>query len=118
MNQADLIRHIDEIYHVLPEYPFARSPNVAVFRHQNNKQQGKWFALLMTVSADKLGLIGDERAILNVKVHPLWTGSLLGITGILPAYHMNKEHWVSILIDVLSDDKIKELIAESAVLTC
>ena len=36
---------------------------------------------------------------MNVKVDPLLTGALRTQRGILPAYHMNKERWVSVLLD-------------------
>lgn len=36
---------------------------------------------------------------MNVKVDPLLTGSLRTQRGILPAYHMNKERWISVLLD-------------------
>lgn len=118
MDKTDLIRHIHDEYHISPEYLFAKSPDTAIFRHDGGKKQGKWFCILMTVHADKLGLSGDDyHNIINVKVRPEFTGSLLAMNGILPAYHMNKEHWVSVLIDVVNDDEIKDLIAESFELT-
>jgi predicted DNA-binding protein (MmcQ/YjbR family) len=37
----------------------------------------------------------------------------------LPAYHMNKEHWVSVILSgPLSADEIHELLADSHELTC
>ena len=39
------------------------------------------------------------------------TQNYLNHAGIYPAYHMNKKHWVSILLDdTLTDDFIKNLI--------
>lgn len=37
---------------------------------------------------------------------------------VVPAYHMNKQHWISIILDEnMNDDEIKNLIAESYTLT-
>ena len=44
---------IKKKYKVLPEYPWRKYDSNAVFRHADNK---KWFALVMEVSGDKLGL--------------------------------------------------------------
>mgnify|MGYP002554662185 CR=1 FL=1 len=52
--------------------------------------------------------------ILNVKCDPRMVGSLLGTTGFLPAYHMNKDKWISILLDgSVSKEEIFPLIDES-----
>ena len=37
--------------------------------------------------------------ILNVKCDPIMTGSLRGKPGFRPAYHMNKDRWITILLD-------------------
>ena len=65
-------------------------------RHSDNN---KWYGVVLVVSADKLGL--PEAGIidvLNVKSDPLLIGSLRGQDGYFPAYHMNKEKWLSIQV--------------------
>ena len=54
----------------------------------------------MRVCARRLapGREGDVE-VMNVKVDPLLAGSLRTQQGILPAYHMNKERWISVLLD-------------------
>ena len=37
--------------------------------------------------------------------------------GVLPAYHMNKEHWVSLRLDMLPDATLLDLLADSYGLT-
>ena len=45
-------------------------------------------------------------------------GSYLGQPGILPGYHMNKNHWLTVLLDgTAADDVIKELLEISWELT-
>ncbi len=69
----------------------------------------------MRVAADKLGQPGTEKLeILNVKSSPLLIGSLREELGFLPAYHMNKDHWVTILLDgSVPFAKIQDLLAWS-----
>ena len=69
------------------------TPRAAVFRHAGNR---KWFALVMEVPRDKLGLAGTEKLdIVNFKCDPILIASLRGETGIFPAYHMNKASWIT-----------------------
>lgn len=67
---------------------------------------------MMDVPRDKLGLAGTGNAeVLNVKCAPLLVGSLWLQAGFLPAYHMNKSSWVSILLNgTVSNEEIKNLI--------
>ena len=86
-----------EQYGHRPDTPFSGMPGSAVLRHPENK---KWYAVFLTVPREKLGLPGDGKAeILNLKADPVMMGSLLLEPGILPAYHMQKASWVSILLD-------------------
>ena len=79
----------------------------------------KWYGVVLEVSADKLGL--PEAGIidvLNVKSDPLLIGSLRGQDGYFPAYHMNKEKWLSIQLGKPElDDAIKDLLSLSHELT-
>ncbi len=78
------------------EYPFAKFPGFAVLRHPNQK----WYGVIMDLSWQKLGLSGEGTVdALNVKCDPVMSGSLRTLPGILPAYHMNKESWITILLD-------------------
>ena len=103
-------------YGATPDHTFAQHPDYAVLRH---KDSDKWFALLMTVPRDKLGLNGDgEIEILDVKCDPDEIGSLRQKPGYLPAYHMNKEHWLTVLLDgTVPIDDVRERIDASHALT-
>ena len=117
MKRNDLINYIQNNYGVSPEYPWDKYPNYVVFRHQGSS---KWFALIMNVSADKLheGDSGTIIDIVDVKVEPELVGSLRLKEGIFPAYHMNKEHWITIkLDDGCSESELKSLIDGSYRLT-
>ena len=97
MTRAKLIQQIAEHYGAEPEYIFRDEPDICVFRHAGNR---KWFAIIMKVPARSLGLGGPEPLdVVNFKADPFFIGSLLGQPGFLPAYHMNKTHWISALLE-------------------
>lgn len=94
--RGDILAFAAEQYHTSPEYLWRRSPESAVLRHEN----GKWYGLIMPVSREKLGLPEDGICdILNVKCDPLMLGSVLLQKGFFPGYHMNRNSWISILLD-------------------
>ena len=95
--RSAVLRYAREALDTEPDCPFSGDTQTLVLRHADS---GKWFALLMRVRADRLTLKrSGEVEIMNVKVDPLLTGSLRTQRGILPAYHMNKERWISVLLD-------------------
>ena len=97
MNREELEAYIRNHYATLPDYPWADTPRAAVFRHAGNR---KWFALLMEVPRDKLGLAGTEKLdIVNFKCDPILIASLRGETGIFPTYHMSKASWITVALD-------------------
>ena len=110
-----LSSHIQQRYGVEPEYPWAKFPDYAVFRHCHHR---KWFAVLMNIEANKIGLNAIEKIwVLNVKAKPEEIGSLRMIKGVYPAYHMNKEHWLSLNLAEINDTLLYELLDESFSLT-
>ena len=92
-----LTQYMQDTYGTQAEYLWADTPDCAVFRHPSRK---KWYAIIMTVRSDRLGLPGEELVdVMNVKCGAIMTGSLLSQRGFLPAYHMNKNYWISILLN-------------------
>ena len=53
--------------------------------------------------------------IMNVKLNPILIEDLLHEEGFLPAYHMNKKYWISVIIDkvLLTDEAIKDVLEKS-----
>lgn len=111
-----IIKHVEDKYHVKPDYPFEKYPKFAVFRHKENE---KWFGLIMNVEKEKLGLDGEKEIdILDVKLEPEIVGSMKEKEGFLSAYHMNKEHWITAkLTGEVKFEEIKKLIEDSFHLT-
>ena len=106
MTRAELTRCIFDTYGVEPDYPFHGDGTSAVFRHAGNR---KWFALVMNIPAQKLGLPTDARIdIVNMKCDPLLIGSFRGLPGLFPAYHMNRENWITAALDGSApEDKLR-----------
>ena len=79
------------------------------------EEHGKWYGLMMELPLQKLGVASQANAlILNVKIHPEDKERLIAHDGIFEAYHMNKKHWISIALNVCTDDAlIKECIYTS-----
>jgi len=89
-------------YQSLPEHLWAKYPNYAVLRHHDNK---KWYAVIMNVPGEKLGLEGTEEVdIMDLKCEPEMIGPLRMTKGILAGYHMNKGNWISVLLDGSVDE--------------
>lgn len=93
-----VVSYIREACGAEPEFLWRRTPGNAVFRHRSNR---KWFAVLLTaMPGRKLGLPREDPVdILDLKCDPRLMGSLLVGGHCLPGYHMNKEHWVTVLLD-------------------
>lgn len=109
MKRNELEAFIMETYNAVADYPWRKSPNHEVFRHCSNR---KWFALIMDVPKNKLGLQGEELLdVVNLKCDQILIGSLRGEPGFFPAYHMSKDNWITAALDgSASDDKIKMLL--------
>lgn len=113
---------------VIEDSPWQDSPEYTVFRHTDNR---KWFALFATVSYATLAKQNPQRFaeltetelhltvdILNLKSDPDLIEEITKAPGILPAYHMSKRHWLTVLLDgSCPSDQIKDLISMSYNLT-
>ncbi len=82
---------------IAQDYPWEDSPEYTVFRHVDNH---KWFALIMALQYQTLGIDREGLVdIINLKSDPDLIEELVCEPGILPAYHMNKRHWITLLLD-------------------
>ena len=95
--RESILKYAVERFGTDPEYPWARDPVSAVLRRRDNR---KWYGLVIDVRRDRLGLTGEELVdVLDFKCDPHMLGSVRTQAGFLPAYHMNKDKWVSVLLD-------------------
>ena len=104
----EIFEYVQKQYGTVPEYLWSKSPDSAVLCHKN----GKWYAVIMRVEKSKLGLDGDGTVdVLEVKCDPEMTGMINQTYGFLPGYHMNKQHWITILLDgSVSEAKILDFL--------
>lgn len=116
VTRKDILKYTEENYNTLPEHLWAKNPNFEVLRHKHNQ---KWYALIMDIPRDKVGLEGNEVIdVMNIKCEPDMILSLSEQKGFCTAYHMNKKHWLTIILDgTVSDNEIYNLIDLSYELT-
>ncbi|WP_027204686.1 TerB N-terminal domain-containing protein [Butyrivibrio fibrisolvens] len=96
-------------YNTKPIYPWTLLPEYAVLRHESSL---KWYALFMNVDGQRLGLTpGRIYDVIDLRCREEDISSYLGKRGFLPAYHMSKKDWITILLDGSVDlEKIIELL--------
>ena len=116
MTKEEVIAYAVERFSAEPEYLWARFPEAFVLRHSGNR---KWFAVSMAVKRAALGLPGQGDVwVMDVKCGPLLLGSFRDTLGVIPAYHMNKTHWLGVLLDSTAEaDTVKTLLEISYDLT-
>lgn len=110
MDRKEVLDWCRQQYGTEPDYPW--KDRNAVLRHTDSQ---KWYGVILEVNRFKLGLDGIGTVeILNVKCDPLLIGTLRMRPGFYPAYHMNKENWISVLLcGPASEDEIKGLLTLS-----
>ena len=112
---------------VLKDCPWEDAPGYVVYRHGDN---WKWFALKFAASKEQLLRLKNDDVILNdyadgemveivnVKVDPEMIADVVKVVGFLPAFHMNRKYWVTILLDNEVDaTRVKALVEMSYNLT-
>ena len=110
----DVIKYIKDKYDDEFEFLWEKSPNNAISRRKDNK---KWYIALLTIPGNKLNIdtegdieIVDIRADENVS-------TLVDNKTIFPGYHMNKKHWITIVLDYsIPNEKLFNLIDKSYIL--
>lgn len=108
MTKQEFLEHCLNTYGTSPDYPFDEDFETAVLRHSDNR---KWYALVMRVSRRKFGQDSDEVIdMVNLKLPLEMFGSFSAVDGVYPAYHMNKLHWISVLLPDAPDDVVQFLV--------
>ncbi|KGB22496.1 MmcQ/YjbR family DNA-binding protein [Acetobacter tropicalis] len=111
-----VLSYVKRKYDTIPDHSFHYFPDYIALRHEDRET---WFGLILNVPRQTLKLSeGGNVDILDVKCRPENIQDYLTTEGIVPAYHMNKSHWISILLDgSVSDALIENLIDVSFELT-
>ena len=78
-----------------------------MLRHADTR---KWYAIVLRVARHRLGLAGDgEIDVVNLKLPIEMFGSFGAADGVYPAYHMNKLHWISLVLGEATDETVRFL---------
>ncbi|MBR3686505.1 MAG: MmcQ/YjbR family DNA-binding protein [Clostridia bacterium] len=104
MTKQEFLNMCLDSYGTAADYPFEDDFETAVLRHADNR---KWYAIVMKVSRRKFGFNSDEIIdVVNLKQPTEMFGSFGASDGIHPAYHMNKLHWISVLLPDAPEDVV------------
>ena len=104
MTKQEFLNMCLDSYGTAADYPFEDDFETAVLRHADNR---KWYAIVMKVSRRKFGFQSDEIIdVVNLKQPTEMFGSFGASDGVHPAYHMNKLHWISVLLPDAPEDVV------------
>lgn len=106
--------YIAESFESAVDYPwpdYEGDVSTAVWRCPNNRM----FALVMDITYRKFGFESDDPvSVVNLKVDPDKKDLLIDGKSVFPGYHMNKKHWVSVLLTaVTSWERLSEMTRRS-----
>lgn len=104
--RKEVIEYCAAFPNIYEDYPF-HDPNWCVMRHKKNRKVFAWIF-------EKDGYIW-----VNVKCDPQWRQFWRETyASVVPAYHLNKEHWNSLILDgTIPQEDICRMIQESYDLT-
>ena len=93
----EILDYAKEKYGSPAEYLWPKFPRNAVCRRQDSQ---KWYFAILSVQGSKLGLSTDEIIeVIDLRAPVEDVPDLLNQPNIYPAYHMNKKHWITIILD-------------------
>ena len=107
-----LMEYCERKFGTEPEAPWEDSPDAYTFK---TAKRNKWYALFMTIPYKSLGLVAKGALdVVNIKLPPEKVLDLIDRVHFFPAYHMNKKHWITIVLDKEVDEPlVQQLLEES-----
>ena len=115
MTKQQFLSHCLDAYGTGADHPFSGDFETAVLRHGGS---GKWYALVMHIPRRKRGIESDGGVdVVNLKLPPELFGSFDAKDGVYPAYHMNKRHWISVVLADAREETVRFLTRVSFVST-
>ena len=107
-------RIVELLYHMYeskPAFLWEKYPSYAVFK---TKESQKWFAVLLPIDKSKISNETGKTEILLVKAEEEQIPNLLKRKGFYKGYHLNKKHWISIVLDdTVEEEEIKKCLQDS-----
>lgn len=103
--REEVIRQCLSYPNTYEDYPF--NDSWAIIRHKHNK---KMFAAIFP---------REDGVWVNLKAEPMWGDFWKNAyAAVVPAYHMNKEHWISVILNgTVDEEDICRMIFDSYTLT-
>lgn len=93
----EVIKYVKDKYNDDLEFLWVKFDNNAVWR---NKKNNKWYAAILIVKEEKLGLSGNnEIEIIDLMYAKDQIEKIIDHKKIFPGYHMNKKSWITIKLD-------------------
>lgn len=116
MTRLQILDYVNKNYGTISEHLWEKYPKYEVLRHFSNK---KWYGVIMNIPKSKIGFKGDSLIdILVLKGNPDDIVHITEMNGFAPAYHMNKKHWYTIVLDEnLNEEVVFQMIDKSYNLT-
>ena len=109
------IEYIKGKYNKRLEFLWDDTPDCAITRNQFNSA---WFALFMIIDISKLDNTKTGSVeILNIRYPKGKTTNIVNNKSIFKAYHMNKNSWISIMLNEIDITTLKQLIDKSYLLS-
>lgn len=97
MELTQLLTLVGRMEGAAADRPFEHDQDITVFRRKDNR---KWFAVHFRVPKRIFGGGEGGEFALNAKCDPTLARMLAqAYGGVVPAYHMNKTHWISVRLD-------------------
>lgn len=99
------------------EFLWEKLPEAAVLRRKDTQS---WYAVLLTVPRNKIGFgTGETAEIIDLRISPEKLAATLDGKKYLPAYHMNKKSWLTVVLDgSVPDGELCGRIDDSYKLAC
>ena len=94
----DILCYAKGKYNSTTVQPFKTNPDIKALVTTKNK----WYALFLDVEYNKLqkdSLVDSKVKIINLKHLSSEISTVINNRNIFPAYHMNKNHWISVVLD-------------------
>ena len=106
----DVLHYVKDQYNSTIVKPFKTNPDIKALV----TPKGKWYALFLDVEYNKLkkdSLVNSKVKVINLKHISSKISTITDDRNIFPSYHMNKNHWISVVLDNNIDiEYVKELI--------
>lgn len=113
--KTQIMQWLTDTYGTIPEMTWEDSPTYFTFK---TAKTDKWYALFMDIAPKCLSLEGDAPVqVVNLKADAEDVKNAVDNLHVFPAYHMNKQHWLTVLLNASTDvTQLKNLLAKSYVL--